>query len=586
VNSLVDAIRTLGPARLLATGLVLATTIAFFVVITTRLTSPDMVLLYGDLAQTDAGQISSKLEAMGVPYELKANGTIIHVPSSQVLRLRMEMATHGLPTGGSVGYELFDRTDSLGTTAFVQNVNHLRAMEGELARTIATIEKIAAARVHLVLPQRELFSRERRKASASIILKVRGNRSLDNNQVAAIQALVSAAVPGLKPEMVSIVDDRGTLLSRQNDGNNPSGAGTLGKLRLTYERRVKEALEAMIERSTGIGSVRVEVSAEMNFDRITTNSELYDPDGQVARSTQSVEQSDQSSDAATTGSVSVSTNLPDGEAAGGGGVGGTTQNKSGRVEETINYEISKTIRTQIHESGTVKRISLAVLVDGTYAMEGEGDAATKTYKARTPDELKQIEELVKTSVGFDEGRGDEVKVVNMRFTRLEDDPDFVTEDGLALTKTDIFRMAEIGSLAVVGILVIFLVLRPLISRVLTPRPIIGADGLPVQLDDNGRPVVDEETKVANQLPAALTSQLSNPDVIKAVESGNLGDAEAQQLIQAAVARLQGGSATDQIDMAEIEGRVTDNSTRKLIEMVENHPDEAVAIMRNWMYQEV
>ncbi|MBT6983881.1 MAG: hypothetical protein HN956_05970, partial [Rhodospirillaceae bacterium] len=162
----------------------------------------------------------------------------------------------------------------------------------------------------------------------------------------------------------------------------------------------------------------------------------------------------------------------------------------------------------------------------------------------------------------------------------------VTEDGLALTKTDIFRMAEIGSLAVVGILVIFLVLRPLISRVLTPRPIIGADGLPVQLDDNGRPVVDEETKVANQLPAALTSQLSNPDVIKAVESGNLGDAEAQQLIQAAVARLQGGSATDQIDMAEIEGRVTDNSTRKLIEMVENHPDEAVAIMRNWMYQEV
>ena len=583
MNSIIEAVKSLGPARLLATGVVLATVVAFFIVLTTRLTSPNMALLYGELTQNDAGQITSKLETMGVPFELKASGTIIHVPADQVLRLRMAMATQGLPTGGSVGYEVFDRTDSLGTTSFVQNINHLRALEGELARTISSIDKVAGARVHLVLPRRELFSRERRKASASIILKVRGNRTLDLNQVTAVQALVSAAVPGLKADAVAIVDDRGNLLSRQSDANDPSGAGTLGKLRLSYEARIKESLESMIERSAGIGNVRVEVSADMNFDRTTTNSELYDPDSQVARSSQTVEQTDTSSEANTSGTVSVSTNLPDAEQS--PAASDKNENKSARVEETINYEISKTIRTKIHESGTIKRLSIAVLVDGKYSTEGEGEAAKRVYEPRPAEELKQIEELVISSVGFDEARGDTVKVVNMRFARFEDDPDFVTEDGFALTKGDIFRIAEISALAVVGILVIFLVLRPLMSRVLTPAPIVGLDGLPVELDSEGQPMISEETKIANQLPAALTSQLSNPDVIKAVESGNLGDSEAQQLIQAAVARLHGGSATDQIDMAEIEGRVTDNSTRKLIEMVKNHPDEAVAIMRTWMYQE-
>lgn len=583
MNSIFDAVKRLGPARLLATGVVLATVTAFFVVLTTRLTSPNMALLYSELSQNDAGQITAKLESMGVPYNLKAGGTVINVPSDQVLRLRMAMATQGLPTGGSVGYELFDRTDSLGTTSFVQNINHLRALEGELARTIGTIEKISAARVHLVLPRRELFSRERRTASASIILKVRGNRTLDLNQVTAIQALISAAVPGLKPDMVSIIDDRGSLLTRQSNASDPSGSATVGKLRLGYEARIKESLESMIERSAGIGNVRVEVSVDMNFDRTTTNSELYDPDSQVARSSQTVEQSDTSAEAESNGTVSVATNLPDAEQ--NTTTANKNENKSARIEETVNYEISKTIRTQIHESGTVNRLSVAVLVDGTYSTEGEGENAKRVYKPRSADELKQIEELVSSSVGFDETRGDSVKVINMRFARLEDDPDFVVEDGFALTKSDMFRMAEIGSLAVVGILVIFLVLRPLMSRVLTPGQPMGSDGLPIPVDGEDGVAISDEATVAGQLPAALTAQLTNPDVIKAVESGSLTDGDAQQLIQAAVARLHGGSAADQIDLAAIEGRVTDNSTRKLIEMVKNHPDEAVAIMRTWMYQE-
>lgn len=585
MDSLIASLRALGPTKVLVSGVVVAAAIAFFVVLTTRLTTPNMALLYGELSQNDAGQITSKLESMGVPYELKASGTVIHVPADKVLRLRMDLATQGLPTGGSVGYELFDRTDSLGTTSFVQNINHLRALEGELARTIGTIEKIAAARVHLVLPRRELFSRERRKASASIILKVRGNRTLDSNQVYAIQALVSAGVAGLKPDMVSIVDDRGNLLSRQGGAADPTGASTLGKLRLTYEARIKESLESMIERSAGLGNVRVEVSADMNFDRTTTNSEEYDPDSQVARSSQTVEQSESSAQADKNGTVSVSTNLPDAENA-AAPTSTKNENKSARVEETVNYEISKTVRTQIHESGTVKRLSIAVLVDGTYSTTGEGENVKRVYKPRPAGELKQIEDLVRSSVGFDAERGDTVKVVNMRFARLEDDPDFAVDEGFALTKSDIFRLAEIGSLVVVGILVIFLVLRPLISRVLTPGLLAHNEGQSFPLDEEGNPIISEEARLASQLPAALTSQLTDPDVIKAVESGKLQDSDAQQLIQAAVARLHGGSAADQIDMAEIENRVADSSTRKLIEMVKSHPEEAVAIMRTWMYQEV
>lgn len=558
MNKLLEIFQRIGPGRLLAIGFAAATAIAFFAVIGFRLTSPGLSLLYADLDINDSSQIVSRLESMNIPYDLKGDGTVIYVPDSEVLRLRMAMAEQGLPTGGSIGYEIFDRSDTLGATSFVQNINHLRALEGELARTIRTITKVQAARVHLVMPRRELFSRENRAPSASIVIKTRGSATLDLGQVNAIQSLVAAAVPDMKADQVSIVDDKGNLLSqRTGDGINGSGNG-MQKARIAYEEKIKQAVETLVEQSVGIGGVRAEVSAEMNFDRITTNSELYDPDSQVARSTQLVEENTESTENEAEQAVTVQNNLPEAQQQESQP---SSVNRASRLEETTNFEISKTIRTQVHESGTVKRLSVAVLIDGNYALAEDG---TRTYSPRTDDELAQIEDLVKSSIGFDEERGDQLKVVNMRFARLEDDPDFVEEEFL-LTKAEMIRLGEVGVLLILGTLLIFMVMRPLINRTIVvsdPRNALPAPGNTPQLAGAGGGAGGGE--------------------IEAVETGS-GD-EVAAALQAAL-QSQGGSDGDMIDIAQIEGKVNASSTKKLHELVERHPEEAVAIMRNWMYQD-
>ncbi len=312
MNSFSDTLRSLGPARLGIMLTVAASTIAFFVYLTSRLATPDLALLYADLDAQDSGQIVSRLEQMEVDYKVGRDGSQIYVPSDQVGRMRVAMAEDGLPTGGSVGYEIFDRSEGLGTTKFVQNVNHLRALEGELARTIRSISRVRKARVHLVLPKRELFTRDRQEPTASIMITTQGAQRLEKRQVLAIQHLVAAAVPGLKPAMISIVDSKGALLARGSDeGDAAATASTAEDMRISYQARLVRSVEALLERSVGPGNVRVQITAEMDFDRITENSETYDPDGQVVRSTQTIEEKSGSSDAQGLPPVTVAGNLPD-----------------------------------------------------------------------------------------------------------------------------------------------------------------------------------------------------------------------------------------------------------------------------------
>src|SRR5690606_23559620 len=193
----------------MALGGVALASLVFFAYLASRLDSPDMALLYADLDTKDSSQIVAKLDTLAVPYELRANGTQILVPADRALRLRMSLAEEGLPSGGSVGYEIFDKSEGLGASNFVQNINLLRALEGELARTIGSMAQIRSARVHLVLPKRELFSRDQLQPSASIAVSTSGPGQLSKTEVAAIQHLVAAAVPGLKPQRISIVDDQG-----------------------------------------------------------------------------------------------------------------------------------------------------------------------------------------------------------------------------------------------------------------------------------------------------------------------------------------------------------------------------------------
>lgn len=463
MNGLLQSLRGLGGLRLGMIAAALVGMAVFFVVVTNRITAPEMGLLFSDLDPKDAGQIVQKLEAQQIPYELRAQGTQIRVPTDQVMKLRLSLAEQGIPRGGSIGYEIFDKPDSFGPSQFVENINKVRALEGELERTISSINVVQTARVHLVLPQRELFSRERQDATASVVIKQRGTDRLGRNQVAAIQHLVAAAVPGLTPDRVSIVDASGNLLARGDGGSaDPLSSANSEEMRINYENRLQRGVEDLLDRSLGPGKSRVDVRAEMNFDRITTNSETFDPDGQVVRSTQTTNQSDSNKDQ--NNAVSVTTNVPGGQQPPGSG----KESRSARNEETINYEISKTVKSQIREQGTVQRLSVAVLVDGVTTVGTDGK---KTYTPRTADELKQLTTLVRSAIGYDEKRGDTVDVVNMPFAGT-DEPAAAPPawNIMGLEKADLIRVSETGVVAIVGLLFLLLVVRPMVMRVVESIP--------------------------------------------------------------------------------------------------------------------
>jgi len=268
--------------RLAMMGTVGAVMIGFFIYLVARITTPEMALLYADLRQEDSSKILTKLQGQNIPFDLRRDGADVYVPKDRVLALRVQMATEGVPSGGSIGYEIFDKSDAIGTTNFTQQMNQLRALEGELARTIRTINGVAGVRVHLVMPRRELFSRENREPSASVVLRLRSGFSLDRSQVQAIQHIVAASVPDLKASRISIVDDLGNLLARAAQETASGGgqsAANYEEFRNAFESRLKRQVETLVEKSVGFGNVRVELAADIDFGRITLNEEIFDPDG-------------------------------------------------------------------------------------------------------------------------------------------------------------------------------------------------------------------------------------------------------------------------------------------------------------------
>ena len=561
MNGLLQTLRNLGVVRLSAILAVLAACVGFFAFLTTRIATPGMGLLYANLDLRDSSQLVQKLEAMNVPYQLKGDGSTLLVPVDQVTRLRMVMADEGLPHGGSVGYEIFDKSESFGTSNFVANINQLRALEGELSRTIASLNLVQSARVHLVLPRREMFSRDRQPPSASIVLKLRSAERLGPQQVAAIQHLVASAVPDLQANRVSVVDTDGTLLAR-GDGNssNDLSGPSAEEMRVNYENRLARKLEELIERTVGPNKARVDVHVDMDFDRITTNSESYDPNGQVVRSTQTVTEQNDSNEGGGQ-PVTISTNLPNAQPPAAAGAN-TTRTKGARNEETVNYEITKTVRNQVREAGVLQRVSVAVVVDGTTTTAADG---SKKYEARSPDDLKQITALVRSAIGYDEKRGDKVEVANMRFASVDEPAAAPDATILGFEKSDVVRAGETLVLAIVALLVLLLVVRPLINRML-----------------------DSASAAAAAAPAAR--MLGGPRAqaaLPAPAGGASGGGQASAGARGG-GNLQisaGSDGNDMIDIGQVEGRVAGSSVKKVTEIVEKHPEEAAAIVRSWMYQD-
>jgi flagellar M-ring protein FliF len=523
----VDFLKGLGAARLMAMIAVSAALVGFFAFVIMRVTTPQLTTLFTDLSMEDSSSIIKDLERQGIVFELRNEGSVIMVPKDKVTRLRMKLAEGGLPKGGGVGYEIFDKSDALGTTSFVQNINHLRALEGELARTIRAIDRIQAARVHLVLPERALFSRETPEPTASIVVRVRG--TLDPAQIRAIRHLVASAVNGLKPQRVSIVDEAGTLLA---DGSISDVDQAVGDERRTaFEKRMRKQVEDIVSSVVGMGRARVELSADFDFNRVTQTSDKFDPEGRVLRSTQTREESAATIDT-NNGQVTVNNELP------GNGQNNNAQparDQSKKSEETNNYEISRTTKTEVTEAGRVNRISVAVLVDGSYAKNEKGELV---YTERSKDELDRIAALVRSTIGFDQKRGDQIEVVNLKFAEAPAVPQISEPTGLLgmlqFTKDDVMYVIELGVMMLLGLVVMFMVIRPLVKKILASEEVAALKG--------GVPALTDESVQAIQVQQ--TAHL--------------------------------------IDVAQVQGQVHAQSVHRVGELADRNPGEASAIIRQWL----
>lgn len=526
MQAFLEGLKRLGPARIAALAAAALGTLAILALLVLSGSSPRMALLYGDLDLRDSGQMADQLSRAHIPYKLEASGAQIYVPADQVAQARVLLAHSGLPSGGTVGYEIFDHANALGETDFQQRIEETRALEGELARTIQAIQGIRSARVHLVLPQRALFARTQDTAQASVLLTMAGANRLDQEGVQVILNLVAAAVPGLRPQNIAIADSRGDLLARAGEPVSPTGSAmTEDEARRTTQLRLARAVEEMLERTLGPGHVRAEAAVQMDFDQVKTTQESYDPNGQVARSEQSVTDQSESTQAAPT--VTVQNNLPNAPAANNNGPG----TKDNRREETTNYEISKTVRTLIHQQPQITRISLAVMIDSA--------------KIPKQEDLDRITALVKTAIGFDQKRGDEVQVVSMPFAN-EDTGTPAGHKWLSLSQPEVLHLAETGLFAIIGVLVLLTVLRPMVLRIASMQPA----GTPEILHATARQIT------------ADASALPPPD-------GSVPLLEDDRMV----------------NVAQVEGQLRASSMRRLVALVERHPEETLSIVRSWMTQE-
>jgi len=412
------------------------------------------------------------------------------------------------------------------------------------------------------MPRRELFRREQIEPSASVTLRMYGGRRLDKRQVAAVQHLVAAAVPGLQPDRITLVDDRGTLLVKGGDNALEGGlAGQADEYRIAYETRLKSVVEQLLERSIGPGRVHAEVSAEIDFDQVTMMEETFDPEGQVVRSTQSVEEESDRAERNEDGAVTVGNNLPNAGVEGGGN--GSSNNESTiRTEETVNYEISRTVRNHTQVGGQVKRLSVAVLVGGREIQADEGEAVG--YTALDQEELDEIAGLVRSAIGFDAERGDTVDVKNMPFA--ESTLEEIESSLFDLTKSDILRLIELGVLLILALIAIFLVVRPAMAKLMPEPETLNAPagagniegsgpggGLPAIVDENGK-VISQAAMIAGD------GSSSEPGVGGQGEGNDTG--------------IPG--MDDPVRIALIQ------QTR---EVIEARPDDAAALLKQWINQD-
>lgn len=540
LDRLLSSLGSIGASRLLAalgvTGLVAAALFAIMF----NIGNEEKSLLYSGLSTKDAAAITESLDAAKIKYEVAPDGSSVFVPRSKIAEARMDLAGKGLPGKGSMGYELFDKKDALGATSFVQNINKLRALEGELARSIDSLDTVQNARVHLNIPEKSLFSENKEQATASIIVGLERG-SLADRQVNAIRNLAASAVPGLSPDKVTITDERGELLASAQVGAD-AASGAMDDKKAQYEERMRQKIQGLLEGLLGPGAARVQVSAEMDFAQVAQTEETFDPDKVAPRSTRTIEET--GSDSASDNAVTQGQNVPDGAAP--AAAGGNTSATS-RTDETVNYEISKSVKTETTAPGTVTKLSVAVAIDGARTPAAKAGAEPK-YTPRTQEEMARITALVRSAAGITDERGDKLEVSNIQFARAPMDVGSKAPSKFSFDKDDIFMGVRLLALLLISIALIFFVARPLVKGIFAEGVGGGGGGMKMALPGGGGSV---------SLP-----QGGNIDMLPSDDSAEVGT----------------------VDIARIQGAVNANAMKQVSEVVNDNPEQTVSVIRGWLQE--
>jgi flagellar M-ring protein FliF len=551
---LLDALRSLGPLRLVGLIASLAAIVVAVAASAVHLMAPDFVPLFSKLAPEDSAALVRQLEQGRERYQVADGGQTVLVERSRVAQLRILAAERRLPSKGSLGYEVFDKVDPLATTTNLFQINQIRALEGELARTIASIAGVESARVHLVIPTRELFSQQTPDTRASVVVQFRPNMESARQRVESIRHLVASAVKNLSPARVSIVDTQGNLLAR-GDGETAAGQATaVLEHKLEHERRLRAAVERLVEQHVGFGRVRADVNVDVTYAAVVRTTEAFDPKGRVERSVQTVEEASNKSEQRSDQDLSVQRNVPpEQQTAGQQGTRGSETQR--RTEETTNFEVS---RTQVKESidpGSIRRVSVAVLVDGVRQTDASG---AQTWRPRGDDELKAIERLVRSAVGFNSERGDSVEIVNLPFSPVEL-PEIKAPGMFDFTKDDIKLIAQVAVLGIAVALVVLFVVRPIVAKMFEERT-PESDALAIEGGGAGALVPTEQVDEVARMKAEIEQEM--------------------QALQAQRAQAM----AEMIDIDKIEGQVQSSALKRITEIVDKHPEEAASVIRGWLTQ--
>lgn len=461
-------------------------------------------VLFSNLSSEDAGQIVSRLQEKKIPYKLSAGGDTVSVPDEKVSELRLEMAASGLPKGGGVGFEIFD-VKTLGSTEFEQQLNYRRALQGELSRTINGLDEIQQCRVHIALPKDSLFVSEQKKPTASVTLKLKSGKNLRPAQIEGIAHLVASSVEGLTPDNVMIVDSRGSILSRNNADTKLSKLSTS---QVEYQRNVEKDLagriQSMLENVVGQGKAVVRVAADFNFQMTEKTEEKYDAEAPAVRSVR--RQSEKTAPPA----PGEKTRTADASGAG----------EHEKLDEVINYELNRVVNKTVMPVGEVQKISIAVLVDGTYTKDDKG---VEVYRPRDKKEMDGLEELVRKSAGFNAARGDQVAISNIAFKKA-DDQEFAERSSWTGWVAGFAPLIKYLTILAIAALLLFFVIRPLVRMLLTrePYPELAAAQLSSgdaarRLSGGGAPLALETMEEKTLAETDLARQLAKADAKRFAE---------------------------------------------------------------------